>query len=232
MNKNQIEILIPTYNEEENIKLVIKELNSEGFSNITILDANSKDKTVEIAKNNGCRVILDGRYVSGFGGSVINGLNNLDNEYFCIFDGDNSFNPKDISLMIDKMENGADFVFGTRYLNGAKSEDDTIVTKIGNSFFTLLVNLLFSIKTTDILFFYVLGKKENIIKLDLKRQDFTICAEFLIKAYKNFNCKEVLSVERKRLFGHSKVNRIVDGFKILINILSLYFKKRKKKLHL
>ena len=48
MNKNQIEILIPTYNEEKNINLVIKELNAEGFSNITILDANSEDKTVEI----------------------------------------------------------------------------------------------------------------------------------------------------------------------------------------
>ena len=225
MNKNQIEILIPTYNEEENISLVIKELNTEGFFNITILDANSKDKTVEIARSSGCRIILDEVSISGFGGSIINGLNNLNNEYFCIFDGDNSFNPKDISLMINKMENGADFVCGTRYLNGAKSEDDTLVSKTGNFFFTLLVNLLFKIKTTDILFFYVLGKKNNIHKLNLERQDFTICAEFLIKAYKNFNCKEVLSVERKRLFGHSKVNRIVDGFKILINILSLYFKK-------
>ena len=225
MNKSQIEILIPTYNEEENIKLVIKELNGEGFFNITILDANSEDKTAEIARSNGCRVILDGSIVSGFGGSIINGLNNLNNEYFCIFDGDNSFNPKDISLMINKMENGADFVFGTRYLNNTKSEDDTIVTKIGNSFFTLLVNVLFNIKTTDILFFYVLGKKDNIEKLELRRKDFTICVEFLIKAYKNFNCKEVLSVERKRLFGHSKVNKIVDGFKILINILSFYLKK-------
>ena len=111
MNKSQIEILIPTYNEEKNINLVIKELNAEGFSNITILDANSEDKTVEIARSNGCRIILDDQSISGFGGSIINGLNNLNNEYFCIFDGDNSFNPKDISLMIDKMQNGADFVF-------------------------------------------------------------------------------------------------------------------------
>ena len=225
MNKSQIEILIPTYNEEKNINLVIKELNAEGFSNITILDANSEDKTVEIARSNGCRIILDDQSISGFGGSIINGLNNLNNEYFCIFDGDNSFNPKDISLMINKMENGADFVFGTRYLNNTKSEDDTIVTKIGNSFFTLLVNVLFNIKTTDILFFYVLGKKDNIEKLELRRKDFTICVEFLIKAYKNFNCKEVLSVERKRLFGHSKVNKIVDGVKILTNIISIYLKK-------
>ena len=184
--KNNIEILIPTLNEEGNIEKVIDELKIEGYKNITLLDANSTDQTAKIAKNKGCRVILDNVDISGFGGSVINGLNNLQHEYFCIFDGDNSFNPKDISLMINKMENGADFVFGTRYLNGAKSEDDTLVSKTGNFFFTLLVNLLFKIKTTDILFFYVLGKKNNIQKLNLERQDFTICAEFLIKAYKNF----------------------------------------------
>ena len=110
-------------------------------------------------------------------------------------------------------------------MKNSGSDDDTFLTKIGNFFFTLLVNLLFKIKTTDILFFYVLGKKNNIKKLDLKRQDFTICAEFLIKAYKNFKCEEVLSVERKRLFGHSKVNKIVDGVKILTNIISIYLKK-------
>ena len=50
MNKNEIEILIPTFNEEGNIEKVIIELNEEGYENITILDGNSKDKTVEIAK--------------------------------------------------------------------------------------------------------------------------------------------------------------------------------------
>jgi dolichol-phosphate mannosyltransferase len=225
MNKNQIEILIPTFNEEGNIEHVINELKSEGFINITILDANSKDKTVEIAQKNNCRIILDTQEITGFGGSVINGLNNLNFEYFCIFDGDNSFNPKDITFMIDKINNGADFAFGTRYLNGTESEDDTLLTKIGNKIFTLLVKILFGIKTTDVLFFYVLGKKENILKLNLKKQDFTICTEFLIKAYKNFNCVEVLSKERKRLSGESKVRRFLDGFKILTNILSQYFNK-------
>ena len=143
--KNNIEILIPTLNEEGNIEKVINELKSEGYINITLLDANSTDQTVKIAENNGCRIILDGPNISGFGGSVINGLNNLNHEYFCIFDGDNSFNPKAISEMMDKISNGADFAFGTRYLDNNKSEDDTIITKFGNFFFTKLVRYLFKI---------------------------------------------------------------------------------------
>ena len=73
------------------------------------------------------------------------------------------------------------------------------------------------------LFFYVLGKKENIAKLDLKQQDMRICTEFLIKSYRNFKCKEILSKERKRFYGVSKVNKVFEGLKILGNILKLYF---------
>ena len=224
MIKNEIEILIPTFNEEGNIEKVIKELNKEGYDNITILDANSTDETVIIAKEYNCKIIIDEPNVSGFGHSIINGLNKLTSKYFCIFDGDNSFNPKSISEMSKEIYNGADFVFGTRYLNNTKSDDDTLITKFGNFFFTKLINILFNINTSDVLFFYVLGKKENVNNLNLKQGDFTICTEFLIKSYKNFKCKEILSKERKRLYGISKVNKLFDGVKILLNILTLFFK--------
>ena len=167
---------------------------------------------------------MDEPNIRGFGNSIINGLNKLNSKYFCIFDGDNSFNPISIAEMSEEINKGADFVFGTRYLNNTKSDDDTLITKFGNFFFTKLVCILFNINTSDVLFFYVFGKKENVSKLNLKQGDFTICTELLIKSYKNFKCKEILSKERKRLYGISKVNKFFDGVKILINILILYFK--------
>ena len=57
MNKNDVEILIPTYNEAGNIEKVIEDLNIEGFENITILDANSIDSTVSIAKKYNCKIV-------------------------------------------------------------------------------------------------------------------------------------------------------------------------------
>ena len=179
MKKGEIEILIPTFNEAGNIEKVISDLIIEGFNNITILDANSKDDTARIAKNLGCRVILDKKDMKGFGASVINALNNLNFDYFVIFDGDNSFNPNAIQKMMNEMMDGADFVFGSRYLNGNTSVDDTLITKFGNFFFTKLVRLLFNMNTSDVMFLYVLGKKENVQKLNLKRKDFTICTLFL-----------------------------------------------------
>ncbi len=216
-----IEILIPTYNEEDNIETVINELNQNGFYNITLLDANSTDQTVLIAKKYNCKIILDNDKINGFGGSVINGLNKVESDYFCIFDGDGSFNPDDIFKMKKKIDENYDFVFASRYVNGEISEDDDVYSKFGNFFFTKIVRILFNINTSDVLFLYVLGKKNNIKKINLVQKDYSICSEFIIKAYKNFKCTEILSKERKRLHGKSKVNKVLAGLTLFINIIKL-----------
>ncbi len=218
---NDIEILIPTYNEGENIEAVIKELNNNGFFKITLLDANSTDLTVDIGKKYNCRIISDNKEIKGFGGSVINGLNKVESDYFCIFDGDGSFNPSDILSMKKQILAGYDFVFASRYINGELSEDDDIFSKFGNFFFTKFVRILFNIDTSDVLFLYVVGKKSNIKKINLVQKDYSICSEFIIKAYKNFKCTEILSRERKRLHGQSKVNKILAGLTLFINIIKL-----------
>ena len=218
---NDIEILIPTFNEADNIETVIKELNNIGFFNITLLDANSTDMTVDIGKKYNCKIISDNDKINGFGGSVINGLNKLGKDYFCIFDGDGSFNPSDIITMKEKISEGYDFVFGSRYLNGEVSEDDDIFSKFGNYFFTKIVRILFRIDTSDVLFLYVLGKKSNIQKMQLIQKDYSICSEFIIKAYSSFKSTEILSKERKRLHGKSKVNKVLAGLTLFINIIKL-----------
>ena len=60
--------------------------------------------------------------------------------------------------MLKKLEHGNDFVFNTRYIKPGGSEDDTILTLIGNYFFTYLSNLLFKLNISDVLFTYVMGK--------------------------------------------------------------------------
>lgn len=225
LNKNNIEILIPTLNEEGNIQETIKNLNLKGFKNITIIDDKSSDNTVEISKELGCNVIQNLEETKlGFGNSLIKALKLSKHEYCCIFDGDNSFDPNSLNLMINEIENNYDFVFCSRYKDGNVSEDDTFIRKFGNFFFTKIVNLLFNIKTTDVLFLYVMGRREKFLSLELKSEHFNICTEILLKCYINFNCSEVLSLERKRKYGVSKVNAFIDGLKILINILHYYIK--------
>ncbi len=226
INKSNIEILIPTLNEEGNIQETIKALQSRNFKNITIIDDNSSDNTIQISKDLGCNVIenIDKKRL-GFGLSLIKAIQSSKFEYCCIFDGDNSFDPDSLLEMIKKLEEGNDFVFCSRYKHNNVSPDDTYVSKFGNFFFTKTINILFNIMSSDVLFLYVMGKKENFRSLKLESKDFRICIEILLKSYLNFKCDEILSLERKRKFGESKVNTINDGIKILLDIIKYYFKK-------
>ena len=226
IEKKNIEILIPTLNEEGNIQKTIKNLKLKGFDNITIIDDNSSDNTVEISKNLGCKVIDNSSNKRlGFGKSLIKAFELSDADYCCIFDGDDSFDPNSLVSMMDMINKNFDFVFCSRYKDNNVSEDDTFIRKLGNYFFTKTVNLLFNINTTDVLFLYVLSKRKNFLSLKLNSKDFRICTEILLKSYINFKCTEVLSLERKRKFGESKVNALFDGFKILMNIAHYYIKR-------
>jgi glycosyltransferase involved in cell wall biosynthesis len=226
MNLNDIEVLIPTFNEEKNLPITINSLKKIGLNNLTILDALSDDETVKVARENNCKVLVDPSRRLGFGYSIINGINNSSSKYLCIFDADGSFDPNTILLMKDILvEKKLDFIFGSRYLNGNTSDDDTLITKFGNFFFTKLISLLFNFKTSDALFLYLFGKRECFINLNLEEKDFKICTEALIKARTSFKCEEIYSHENKRMFGTTKVNRIRDGYLMLRNIISLWLKK-------
>ena len=118
-----------------------------------------------------------------------------------------------------------DFVFTSRYLPGGKSDDDTIVTKFGNYIFSSLGKIFFSLKISDILFTYILGKSKSFQSLNLKSQDFCLCVEIPIKA-KRSNAKyiDIPSHERLRIAGLKKVNEFRDGFKILLGMIKLFLK--------
>lgn len=222
IKKSDVEIFVPTLNEEGNIKNTIRGIKENGFHNITILDGNSSDKTMEFAKSLNCKVRLENeKQFQNFGGAIISAINKSESKYCCVFDGDGSFDPSSLNLMIDKINQNYDFVFCSRYLGGEVSEDDTLITKIGNIFFTNFVKLFFGIKTTDVLFLYFMTKTSHLKSINCKMFDFRICIEILISAYRDFNCVEIFSKEKKRIFGESKVNKFLDGFKILTYLITL-----------
>ena len=124
--------------------------------------------------------------------------------------------------MRKKLINGADFVFSSRYLKNGGSDDDTILTYIGNFFFTNLCNMLFKLRISDVLYTYVMGSTKAFKSLDMKYDDFSFCVELPIKAKKkNFILTDSPSFERSRIGGFKKVSEFRDGFLILISIFKL-----------
>ena len=120
-----------------------------------------------------------------------------------------------------------DLIFGSRSQKpGGGSDDDDIVTSIGNYFFTFIGNFLFNLKITDILYTYILAKTSSLKKLNLQNSDFRICVELPIKAkFYGMDYICLPSYERERIGGKKKVNAIKDGLLIFIEIVKYFFKK-------
>ncbi len=221
---DDITLVIPAKNEPESLPKVLDELLKYKIKKVIVIPVEDK-KTREVIEKFNCKVLSqEGK---GFGNALIQGINSVETKYFCIFNADGSFNPIYLSQLKKKIQLNQDFVFCSRYEAGGGSEDDTILTYIGNKFFTSLCNLLFKLKITDVLFTYVMGSTQAFKELDMSFNDFSFCVELPIKAKKkNYILGNLPSIERSRIAGTKKVNEFRDGLLILISILRLLFYKK------
>ena len=152
-----------------------------------VLQEEDKDTISSIAEFKEIEILKQKN--KGYGNALIEGIDHISTEYFCIINADGSMNPSFLSEMLQNCENN-DFVFATRYAEGGGSDDDDFITFFGNKFFSLLGNLLFKLNLSDILYTYVMGKTKSAKKLELKYNDFRICVELPIKAkFKKYNFK-------------------------------------------
>ena len=196
-------LVIPAKNESESLPKVLQELKSYECKKLVIL-SKGDEVTYNSIKNYDC--LIEYQTKSGYGNAIIEGINKVESEYLSIFYADGSTDPKDLEKMIRKLSNeNLDLVFGSRYMKDGKTEDDGIITSIGNAIFTTICNLFFNFNTTDVLFTYILGKTSNFKELRLERNDFTLCIEIFLKAKKNKNkIGEVPCEERKSFAGKKK----------------------------
>lgn len=219
---SDVTVVIPTLNEEKSIAEVIRELSQMGYDNILVVDGNSRDRTVEIAKEFGANVIVqNGR---GKGAALRQAFNHddLDGDVIVIMDADGSMDPKEIPVLIKALDSGADLVKGSRFLRYGYSEDMNLIRRIGNRFFLSLVNWFWSANYTDLCYGFGAFRRDAIEKLCpyLKSTNFEIETEVFIKAKKlGLKIREVPSIEFRRRHGKSNLSIFRDGFYILKTIL-------------
>ena len=215
-------LIIPAKAEADSLPKVLEEIKEYDCSVIVVMES-SDIETINAAKNYNIKIIYQTN--KGYGDALIEGINNAKTDYLCIFNADGSFDPKYLKHMLYTCENNFDFVFASRYLSKGGSDDDTIITKLGNFIFTKIGNIFFSIKISDILYTFLLGKTESFKKLNLNQKDFSLCVEMPIKAQRlGMNFTDLPSYERKRIAGIKKVSEFKDGFKILIYMIKSFFK--------
>jgi len=222
-----ISIIIPARNEEASLKILLKKflLYRKFYKEIILVDGQSSDKTVEIAKNNNCKVIKQKGL--GYGAAIIEGVKAVKTKYFIIFDADGSKDPRYLIRFHKKLKKDkSDIVYAERYGIGAGSLDDTLITHIGNRIFTNIGKIFFNLVLNDILHTFFLCEVKKFNEIDFKYKDFSFCVEFPIKVKRhNFLCSYIPTIEKKRYSGVPKVRSFIDGLKILNGMIVLFFKR-------
>ena len=221
---DQLTLVIPAKNEAETLPTVLKDLDKYSLKITVVLEKDDID-TINAIKNFNCKILYQEGI--GYGDALIQGISSVETKYFCIFNADGSFLSKELGDMYNHLNNlNFDFVFGSRYMKNGYSEDDTVVTLIGNKIFSFLGNLLFSLGISDILYTFVMGDTQKAKNLKIKAKDFAFCVELPIKAKKTgYRIVSLPSYEKPRIAGRKKVNAFKDGLMILISMIKFFIFK-------
>ncbi len=217
-----VSVIIPALNEEESIGKVIADIPKTCVEEIIVVDNGSIDRTAEVARAAGARVVQEAR--KGYGYACLAGIAVLNAPEIVVFlDGDYSDFPSEMPLLIQPILAGdAEMVIGSR-IRGAREKGALLPqARFGNVLATFLIRLLFHVQYTDLGPFRAI-RYEQLLAMDMQDKTFGWTVEMQVKAAKmGLRVCEVPVSYRKRI-GQSKITgtvrgTILAGYKILTTI--------------
>jgi glycosyltransferase involved in cell wall biosynthesis len=219
----RISLIIPARNEADCLPDVLRELPFDMIHEVIVVDGYSTDGTVDVVNALALpKVKVIAQMGRGFGMAILTGIRRSEGDLITIFDADGSFNPAALPLLLQRINDGYDMVYCSRYMPDSGSDDDTFIRLVGNTIFTFLLRLMFRVQLSDALFYFCMGKKEVYEYIDPRSADFSLCIEVPVKVHRmGFRYTEVPMRERPRAAGESKVNAIWDGIRILKTMIKL-----------
>jgi len=232
----KLSLIIPAHNEEDCIKQVIDDLDSELKKEsidyeIIVVNDNSTDGTlgiVEDIRRANPRVNMIARNSpAGFGRAVKDGISNITGDAVGIVMGDLSDDPKDVVNCFRKIEEGYDCVFGSRFIKGSIVKDYPLLKLIINRIANTFIQVLFFIKANDItnaFKFYRIDVIKSI--LPLQALYFNITVEIPLKAIiRGYSFAQIPINWYGRKSGVSKLSIRKMGRKYLFTVLYVWLEK-------
>lgn len=226
----KLSIIIPLYNEENNIVEVLNKLSQINFQQyvceveIIVIDDCSTDNSFKIVNeikiNKELRLFRQERNL-GKGAAVHRGFSEARGDVYLIQDADLELDPNDIPDMLKAMVDlNIQLVNGSRYLTGIIRPLYSYKRYLANSFFTFLTSILINVKLTDMACGYKLIKKELLNSINLKEKRFGFEAELILKSLRISGNKiaEVPVHYFPRNKGEGKKFNSFDAFKMLWTI--------------
>ena len=208
-----IKVIIPAYNEEDSIALVINDI-PDMVSEIIVINNNSSDKTAENAAKAGATVLTELR--KGYGYACLCGMDYLAKQskvpdIIVFMDGDYSDYPEELPQVVAPiLTNGYDLVIGARTKRLRETGSMTPQQVFGNWLATRLMWLLFGAKFSDLGPFRAI-KYDQLLRLEMEDKTYGWTVEMQLKALKNNLSYTEVPVRYKKRIGHSKVSGTVKG---------------------
>jgi glycosyltransferase involved in cell wall biosynthesis len=207
-------LAILALNEIEGIQVVVPQIRREWVDEIIVVDGGSTDGTIEWCEAQGLRVLRQRR--RGYGAGMREVMEIATGDVVIEFMADGNCDPAGIPKLVEKISQGYDLVIGSRYADGARSYDDTPMTRFGNWIFTRLINLLFGGSFTDAMMGYRAYRIDRFKSMQVDEDGLTFPTQGSIQFTKyGYKVAEVGISEPKRIGGERKAHNVYTGLALV-----------------
>ena len=214
----RVSLVVPTLNEEHNVGVVLSAVPSL-VDEVVVVDGGSSDGTLDTVRRvyPGARIVVDPR--RGKGRALRTGFEHSTGDIIVIIDADGSMDPAEIPAMVAVLASGADVVKGSRFLQGAGTNDMGLLRRMGNDGLRLLVRLLFGGRYSDLCYGYMAFWRHVLPAFEGTADGFEVETFMNVRALAaGLRVAEVPSFEHDRLSGESNLNTFRDGSRVLATI--------------
>ncbi|EMY79049.1 GtrA-like protein [Leptospira weilii serovar Ranarum str. ICFT] len=235
MTTPDISVILPTYNERENIQILIPKITKvlkEYPHEIILIDDNSPDRTWEAAENlktvHKNLIVIRRMEARGLSSAVISGMSVAKGKVFVVMDADLQHDEKILPALVSPiLKNKSDISVGTRYINGGSVSDWSWIRKNFSVFATRFTKLLLPIPVSDPMSGYFAISRSYFQKTTdrINPRGFKILLEFLNGPEPRPKISEVAYTFQSRRFGKTKLDgSVIRNY--LIALLDLRFGKK------